>query len=196
MRLAIIIFLSVMITSCKQTAMSPSDYITWCKSEKSGISVRRTFDNIALQLQYTPLQYIKALKLVKGDSALDIPTSIDSSLFQFTLTLKSRVAEKNLLKLDTDQNGYFERINYFLQGAENDFLLVVGEHEYPCTLCHFEPNYGLAPQNTLLLTFSTSIRYNSEDIKLLFNDQVFGNGLIEIPIKGADVNTANNITIN
>lgn len=191
--LALLIFT---FSSCRQDSMSPTDYLAWCDSKKSGLKIERTFDNISLSLLYKPIQFNRAMQLFRGDTSSVNLSKEDSSLIQFNLTIKSQTAEKNVLKLETDQKGYFERVNYFLQNAENDFKLIVGNREYPCVMCHFEPNYGLAPQNTLLLTFATDKTRYDEDLTLIFNDQVFGNGIVEIKLNGSDIKAANSILIN
>ena len=184
---------------CERKALSPSEYISWCRDESNGLLIKRSFDNIDLILQYKSLQYTKSLAWLRGDTNSIVLTKEDSSLFQFNLRLTSKTLEKNLLKSHTTDDGYFERINYFLQNAENDFKLTVGNSVYKCVLCHLEPNYGLAPQNTILLTFAPSIKdthSSNEDLTFTYFDKLFNNGLIEIKLKGSDIKKAEAIKLN
>lgn len=187
------------LAGCGSETLKPSEYVSWCRNEKNGLLIKRSFDKIEFALQFKPLQFTKSLALLRGDTLTSIPTREDSTLLQFNLTLTSKTPEKNLLKSQTTAEGYFERINYLLQNAENDFKLTVGNSTYKCVLCHLEPNYGLAPQNTILLTFappSNDVYNSNEDIIFTYIDNLFDNGLIEVKLKASDIKKANEIQLN
>ena len=76
---------------------------------------------------------------------------------------------------------YNERLNYFLNLAQKDFIIQYGEQElYPIGYL-FETQYGLVPHETINLIFSLPNQEQeiTKPFQLKYIDHVFGNGIIK-----------------
>lgn len=93
----------------------------------------------------------------------------------------------DLLKSDFTQKKYSEAVKYMAFAIKKDFSVVTTSGDtINCLGVTFERNFKLAPFKRLLLNFNDIPE--SDNIKLIYQDRLFGNGLFkfnfrEIPIK-------------
>ncbi|MEE9363947.1 MAG: hypothetical protein V3U92_15205 [Cellulophaga sp.] len=95
--------------------------------------------------------------------------------------------EDDLLQGEYTKMDYESAVKYMAFGIEKDFSVIVSSGDtIPCAGITFERNFKLAPFKRLLLHFGNI--GPEENIQLVYNDKLFGNGILkfrfkEIPIK-------------
>ena len=151
----------------------------------AGWKSKTLFHNVK-QINYkatqVPIQYYIYKDNVNEDVA--VVDSIYNSLSQ------ERVIEfefqhdskDDLLKGDYTKRGYTEAVKYMSFQLQNDFEVITASGKrIMCSGVTFERNFKLAPFKRVLLHF-TGIPEN-ENIQLLYEDKLFGNGLFKYNFK-------------
>ncbi len=91
----------------------------------------------------------------------------------------SKSGEKDILiALSEDKADYQNKQFYLIESIQTDFALVRDGDTLSPINCQFENNYGAAPFVTLHLTFEKATTKKINSRTLLYNDQLFGSGLI------------------
>jgi len=145
------------------------------------------FPEIRYKATQVPLQYY----ILKNEGSNDL-TKVDS-IYQ---TVKNerviemefqQEREDDLLKSKYTNRGYEESVKYMSFYIERDFKAVTQSGDtVRCAGVTFERNFKVAPFKRVLLHFGNIPE--GEHIQLIYDDQLFGNGLIkfkftETPIK-------------
>lgn len=97
------------------------------------------------------------------------------------------VKEADLLLADYTNKTYEDAVKYMAFTIEKDFTVVTSSNDtIPCSGVNFERNFKIAPFKRVLLYFN-NINPN-ENIKLIYQDYLFGNGIIkfgltDVPLK-------------
>jgi len=134
-----------------------------------------------------PIKYYLLKNINEEDSA-----KIDSL---YNVNSKERIIEvefqhvdkKDLLEKGYTQKSYEDGVKYLSFQIENDFTVITSSNDtIKCSGAHFERNFKVAPFKRALLYFN-NVPPN-DNIKLIYQDQLFGNGIIkfnftETPLK-------------
>lgn len=172
------------------SSLAPVEYMAWVKDTANGLHVRKCYGEICYAVQYKPTSYV-ALQELKNP----MPTSaelqaaeaqyVDLEYFTLSLTIPSITGE--VLKVNVaDHNEYSQRLLYLNTVVQQDLALVVSSDTLPCVLHHFERGYDVSPACNLLLAFPKS-EENGKDKTLLFNDRMFGQRVVQLPISGTSL---------
>lgn len=177
-------------------------FFTNCKSDSKQINKNYKFYNLEQQgwkskrvnefvngINYTatevPLQYY----ILKNNQ--NHPEIVDSL---YTLYNKERVIEiefehskqKDLLKEEFTNRNYEDAVKYMAFTIKQDFAVVTSSNDtIKCSGVNFERNFKVAPFKRVLLYFNAISP--DDDIKLLYNDQLFGNGTIQFNFNEAPI---------
>ncbi len=186
---SIAIILTLSFTNCKPDTKNINKDYKFYNLQQQGWKSKRvnTFiEDINYTATEVPLQYY----ILKNNQ--DNPQIVDSL---YTLNNKERVVEiefehseqKDLLKQEFTNRNYEDAVKYMAFTIEQDFTVVTSSNDtIKCSGVNFERNFKVAPFKRVLLYFND---INPEDnIKLIYKDQLFGNGTMEfnfneIPIK-------------
>ncbi|WP_299883441.1 hypothetical protein [uncultured Lacinutrix sp.] len=182
-----LLFLASLLFSCNNTN-TVEDYKAF-NIQQQGWKSKRINQFIG-DINYTatevPLKYYLYKNLGKNSQKID---SI------YTANQKERVIEiefqhvdkKDLLLQDFTNKNYEESVKYMAFTIVKDFTVVTSSNDtIKCSGINFERNFKIAPFKRALLYFNN---INPDDtIKLIYQDQLFGNGIIkfnfkEIPLK-------------
>lgn len=189
MRLQIVLFVCIL-SGCGVQSLAPLEYAKWVEDEKNGLRIKRTCRELEFVLQYKPIDYILAQEVksnqVDAATATQRKQELANSI-QFNFVIRSLNPQQTPLQNSTDLNGYFNRITYFLSNGDQNFKIKIGNKILPCTLCHLEQNYGLAPENTLVLAFNHNDQNLNNELRqhglaFMYEDEVFDVGLLSIKI--------------
>lgn len=96
-------------------------------------------------------------------------------------------SQVDLLLKDYTNKTYDEAVKYMAFTISKDFIVVTSSNDtIQCSGVNFERNFKVAPFKRVLLYFNDIPP--SDNIKLIYQDQLFGNGIIkfdfnEIPLK-------------
>lgn len=181
-KLAFILFTGLFAFACNYN-VPPQEIITWVEQPDKGCKVKREMGEFTFILQYKPTDYIIAYELLNEAIQKGEVQSRKKELanyMHFNLTIQA--ISGNALKYGTDPNGYFDRINYFLEGANEDFYLVTQSDTFICGLAHLEQTYGLANESTVVLGFEVPSNNIKDDVFLVYDDRVFGVGTVKFKI--------------
>ncbi|AXT51735.1 hypothetical protein D1818_13110 [Aquimarina sp. BL5] len=150
-------------------------------------SISHFFPDMEYRATEVPIQYYILKK--EGDNDLEKVDSIyqklkDERVIEVEFQHNK---EDDLLKSVYTNRNYEESVKYMSFNIKEDFNVVttVGD-TIACSGVTFERNFKVAPFKRLLLHFGNISE--KESIQLIYDDQLFGNGLIkskftEIPIK-------------
>ena len=139
--------------------------------------VNQFINDINYTATEVPIQYY----LLKNN--IDDLNKVDS-LFQINAYERivevefQHIDEVDLLLEDYTNKSYEDAVKYMAFTIEKDFTVVTSTNDtIPCSGVNFERNFKLAPFKRVLLYFS-NINPNTP-IKLVYQDHLFGNGIIK-----------------
>lgn len=147
------------------------------------MSISQNVSNISYTATLVPIQYY----MVKNEG-LENPSRIDSMyqahkterIIEMEFRHKSR---DDLLKSQYSNLDYESAVKYMAFSMEKDFMAVTRSGDsINCSGVTFERNFKLAPFKRLLLHFG-NIPEN-EQLQLVYQDELFGNGIIKFKFKG------------
>ncbi|MCK8482231.1 hypothetical protein [Psychroserpens algicola] len=181
----------LLFTSCKNEEKSriKEDYKFFNLSQQDWKSkqINQFINDINYTATEVPLQYY----ILKNTSEQDLG-KLDSI---YTANSKERIieiefqhaAKVDLLLEEYTQKSYEDAVKYMSFQIEKDFTVITSSNDtIKCSGALFERNFKVAPFKRALLYFNN---INPDDtIKLIYQDQLFGNGTIkfnfsETPIK-------------
>ena len=189
---SLLLLVITMFFSCQKAQKTPStileeklfnlEQIGW-KSK----TISHFINNMSYKATMVPLQYY----ILKNEGDIDLK-KVDSIYQSMS---KERVLEiafeheekDDLLKERYTNKSYEASVKYMAFGLKDDFRAITASGDtINCSGVTFERNFKLAPFKRILLFFSDIPE--EEHIKLLYNDQLFGNGpmtfnFTETPIK-------------
>jgi hypothetical protein len=168
-----------------QTASSstlvPVDYVSWMRNPENGIRKEKQIEEIIYSVQYKTPDYIACIEADNKDSISPAKVTDDGTetihYFDFKMTLENYEGEFLKHKLNSPAQ-YDSRVKYLAFGIEKDISLVEGGDTIPCTICHFERAYDVAPEATLLLGFVSKKKYLKKK-EFIFHDKLFGKGIVK-----------------
>ncbi|WP_353780251.1 hypothetical protein [Winogradskyella sp. 3972H.M.0a.05] len=176
--------------SCKKdiTDYKSEDY-KFYNFQQQGWKSKRITQSIG-QLNYSatevPIQYYILKSLNNVPEQVDSLASVNSH--ERIVEIEFQHEEKSdLLQEEFTSKNYEESVKYMSFEITEDFSVVTSSNDtIKCSGVHFERNFKVAPFKRLLLYFN-DINPN-DNIKLIYHDQLFGNGVIkfdfqETPLK-------------
>lgn len=181
----------VLLTSCGKETLAPKEYVKWVEDESNGLRITKQLDNFTFRLQYKPAAYmaIKQTRNTAGKAELKKEIESFGEMQYYNLTIKAASGEELLSEGIGAEEEYYQRLQYYTSMVQDDITLIQGKDTLPCALAHFERNYGLSPENTLVLAFETPKQTNNTiaDRTIVYNDQVLQTGPIQFLISGKDL---------
>lgn len=148
-------------------------------------SVSRSFKSISYKATEVPLAYY----LLKNASGENIDSLLrarkEERVIEFDF---SQLDRKDLLDKRFTHRDYKESVSYMAFTIKKDFsIITINNDTINCSGVLFERNYKLAPFKRLLLYFD-GVPVDS-GIKLLYDDQLFGNGLMKFNLSMSKIET-------
>lgn len=116
----------------------------------------------------------------------------------FNLELSIDGFNEELMHYRPDPSGseaaYEERVSYYSFGMQKDISIVVGEKDtIPCTMYHYERNYGVSPNNRFMLGFEASALKNAV---LVYDNPYLPTGPVKFALSEQDLSSHPQIKIN
>ena len=145
-------------------------------------SISHIFSDISYKATEVPLQYY----ILKSEGNMDL-NKVDS-IYQSLKTERvveiefQQEKEDDLLKPKYTNRDYEASVKYMAFYIKRDFSMVTQKQDtIPCSGVTFERNFKVAPFKRLLLHFGNIPE--GENTQLVYNDELFGNGLIKFSFK-------------
>jgi len=150
-------------------------------------STTHFIQGIAYKATEVPLQYY-ILRNQEDINAEEIEKIYETHDDERVIEVEfEHASEDDLLKEEYTNSSYKSAVEYLAFDIQQDFKIVADQKDtIACAGVVFERNYQLAPYKRVLLHFG-GVPADS-DVQLIYNDQLFGNGLIkfkfnELPVK-------------
>lgn len=179
---------SFIILSCNNSVLK-DDYTNWIEDQDNGLLKTKEISDFNYVIQYKPVEYI--LEKKQKDSLLK---SDFDNLHYIDLELSHKKFPE-YLKIDLQNNEeYYHRLKYYSFEIQNDVNLIDGKDTLKCVFSHFERTYGITPYVKIVMAFE---KQNETSSHLIFSyhDQIFDNGIINIPINEKALKEASKIKI-
>jgi hypothetical protein len=164
----------VLLQSCGQPQLEPSEYRTAVMNPENGLRARKTTQRFVLTLQFLPPKFL-ALREKKrngkeSSSSIDSLASHYEDFYHFVLSIKP----KNSDGIRGKSKGTFppKLENYLKFKMKNDLSLALGNDTFQCAGYHLERGSGLSSEKRIMVNFpkrnTKKIKY---DKKLLINSK-------------------------
>lgn len=191
-RLTTLLFIifSLMIMSCSNSTLSPSEYVKYVADESNGLVKTKNIGEVNVKVQYKPIPYVIANELRTNDIDKDEFEKREkelSSMQYYNLTLDITDA-RNILNYNvSNQSHQQERIHYLSFGMQQDIRLMENGKELPCVLYHFERTYDISKERTFLVAFNQEESTKNATKTFILDSSVLGIGTIKIQFNGKDI---------
>lgn len=183
-KIVVLCFSCFVIFSCSKQKLNSVEYMQYIENESNGLKVIKTIEEISYTVQFKPVEYV----LLKENKSVDSKKEDIDGMQYYTLSFSLKKSDKDILRYDLrDQNEYYERVNYFSFGLQRDVYLVEGKDTLECNLFNYVRSYGLSPRADFILGFDKADEKTIHDKLIVFEDKVFGGGIIKLKISEADI---------
>jgi len=183
-----IFFYSIISFSCSLNSLSPDDYLKWMAEHRMQLSASQRQGDVTATLIYLPADWLSI-----NEAGAQHPEQIAGAqkeyveLEYYRLRLAASSGQGDILQLEASStDDYYQRVEYFSFGLQNDLRLLVGPDTLSCRLFHFERNYGAAPYMDFMLGFDQQ-EGKGFDRTLIFYDRVYSNNTIQLTIPIKDI---------
>jgi hypothetical protein len=140
--------------------------------------------------EYIPAEY-NAIKYLRPDietSGLRDAVNASLGFLYFKVSVKSTDPENPVMDPTVlDAKEYNGRIQYFNAFAQNNFKVLYGKDTLKCTQYVFENPYNLVTDVRLMLAFRIPDPQPARDVQLVYNDELFNNGLVKFYFDRTDI---------
>ena len=193
--LSILLFLLVGCTNPQRpTITSVSEYQAFYKNESQELVKHQKSKGLHYSCSYLPHE-ILIFKRNKSISEAELQAELSKYnpldwVFDYTVELDTD-KPTDILKYDIENiDDYRYRIQQLSSNGEQFFYLEIdGKDKLPCKQVVFDRSYGLSNKLSLRLFFRVNQETASKQIKCIFNDEIFGGGIIKNDITDQLMNT-------
>ena len=179
--LIISVFLSFVWVNKGRKKLTQEEYINQIENSEI-LNLEKKIDDIKYQCFLMPPNY-NAIKQLKSDLDTNIINNAiknSEGFVFFKFTIKSTNSDNTIMdpsKIDSKE--YNKRIQYFNAFAQNNFKLLADQDTLNCVQYLFENPYNLTSDVKILGAFKLKQKYESTDLQIIYNDQLFNQGLIK-----------------
>lgn len=201
----VLVLFSIYLGSCTgKGSIGPQDYIGWIGDPENGLIVEKEIGELVYKAKYCPYDY-EILRTMKNSgeeiNSDTYHTKLSSGVGsqKFVIEIKNANEEGDVLASGAKSDDeYRQRIVYLSYNVGNDIILIDGPDTLLCKLAQFEQMYKSAPYVRINAVFEMpteqasqfqlGLRPESNDKTLIFNDVVWGNGIVKLRISADDLN--------
>lgn len=171
------------VLSCNSHVLDRQDYVRYLQEEENGSIHKVTLGELTYTFQFRPYDLIALQENKNLDKTKQAERTKElEGTLNFVLKIKTNKSDLPPLKYNISSIAeYNARLSYFSTAAQKDFSIKYGDQVLIPTAYAFETNYGLTPEDAIVLQFTLpnhemQLRY---DIQLCYTDRVFQNGIIK-----------------
>ncbi len=190
----------LLLNSFKQASLEPKDYVKWLTDAGNGLIETKEIGAYKFSLFYKPAAYQALMECEDYNFQAD---SVNKTIKQlegmdyYTFRIESKVTNELANAGTASQDQYSAKLQYFAGEMQNDISLVDGKDTLPCSLFHYERNFGVSAHNNFILVFETGPQNKAANNKtLVFNDRVLGIGPLNLSIKGKNIDHIPQLKLN
>jgi hypothetical protein len=170
-------------TGCGKRQLNAADYLHYVQEDKNHLKKEVKMQDMEFDIQYKPYDYIVLLES-RNDPAYDREKRMKqlAGTAWFNISFHKTNTEISALKEGaTSLDDYDQRLNYFLNYASKDIVLVYGGDTLKPVSYLFENNYNVGPVETMVVGFVFPGKDPAplKDMQISYYDRLFHNGIIK-----------------
>lgn len=188
------------VTSCRHPqTLGPTDYIRYVENVENGY--RKTIETRSLKytIQLGTSEFMAIKEARGGNGELDLH-ALETRLkelhgytfFILKMARKNQTGSTDGTYMATPSEAE-SMVMYYEQEASKDLHLKVNDHLESPAVYHFENNYGLSPENTIVAGFNVPC---DKDLELIFNDRYANEPLVKCVFSKESLSQLPNLKIN
>ena len=196
-KIAVFVFV-VMLGSCTKDNVTVPELKAYLTDEKNGLTKTISKEGVTVEVTYRPTDLVWANELVKTkDKELqnEIQKTYDSLIyFVFNFSRNGSEIENRYV---SDPAKFTNVINYLSYDIDQDLYIVVGKDTTQALDVVFSRSFGGANATNLMAVFGgTDLTNTNKDLKVLFNDTMFGLGSNQFEFKINDIKNTPSLMLN
>lgn len=172
----LIVLFGMLIIGCTKSNLSPKEMIKWIENKENGLIKEETIDGAKYTVSLHPSQYMKARAIIENDSFM-LANCNDQNC---SVVVKMEPTDKHTQFLTlgaTNKQEPFGRINYYLNGIQNDIKVVNGEDTLKVENLVYERLYNVSPSQLILFGFKA--KDINQPIKVIIEDRAINTGKMQ-----------------
>ncbi|TNE81423.1 MAG: hypothetical protein EP332_04695 [Bacteroidetes bacterium] len=186
-----ILLLGLVLMGCGK--IKPQDFVNQVNDPKGNFCSLHEFENqnIMLSTVFKPAEFNALMGLESEQDYEDqfkLALNEQESSLRFDFRIACLDPSYDIIKDTLPPDLYIERIEYLTAKMAGDFSLVMGKDTIVPNFFHYERTYNMTPFNNFLLGFDLPRSKVHDNIRILYDDKLFGLGRIEFDF---DKNTIN-----
>lgn len=182
--------LFALLCACRSD-LKPTNYIKYISDKKNGLKKVITINSWEYTIQYKPHDYIVYMEEKGQHEAAYMKKRLSDlkGTVWFNISFRRVDNSESPLRYGVvSLDEYNRRLDYYLNQAVINISLVYGTDVLKPNTYLFEPNYNLAPQETIVVSFLLLDNdAPKKDMQLVYDDVVFQNGIIKTTFKKTDL---------
>lgn len=186
--------LLVLFSRCNKS-VTPGELAVWVKAPENGMVQEKSLGNFTYTVMYKPASYV-ALQSLAGEQGVNKARYEEElkavgSMLYFTFQVAHADAQDAFMADVENEQEYGARVSYFMNDAQQDFMLVNGTDTLPCTLYHYERDYGISNKESISLGFDPGNK-PVKNLQFIYNDQQLGTGPVKVTYTEAQLHAIPN----
>lgn len=190
-RLFFYLFIGIIFIGCVKQSMTIDEYKSYYKDNRVDLKRERKLEYLAFKAEYLPAEALTlyALKDTNYDDFESKRKDFDSSIY-FKFQIEAIDENVSLRKLIQNKENLSRMNSYLASEILKDFQLVVEGESVPCSIVNVESDLAIQNNIVLLMSFERPKHKSKikEDLILIYEDNIFQNGIIKFQF---DSNTIN-----
>lgn len=157
------------------------EYRAWFAKSKNGFSIARKVGGIEYAVQYQPAALVAAAEI--AENAADAEHLIKSYGNTYNFVIQLRPLDQSAWERGFSPAALSDLKSTLAHNLQVAFLLETGHEQLKPVIYHYEGPTGPNPSHRFVLGFPNEKALNPEQLTLLFNDALFGGGLLHFALK-------------
>ncbi len=172
----LVLGLSLLFIGCSKSNLSPKEMITWLEDKENGLIKQEIIDGAKYTVTLHPSQYLEARAIIENDSFM--LANCNDQNCSIIVKMEPTDNQTQFLKLGVVQKEEpFGRINYYMNGFQNDIKILNGDDTLTVENLIYERLYNVSPAQLILFGFKVKNFNNS--IKVIFEDRAINTGKMQ-----------------
>lgn len=166
--------------SCSQT-VTISEFQAWFSDPENGYIKMQEINPLQFKATYRPTELLIAYEMERDPNASlkDLQTHYQGS-YHFLLEIgwNSNHQEESspIFQFSNGYEEYTTKVKEYAFNMGEYLRLITGSDTLVPAITHFEQGYELAKSQTIIIAFDKPKGENSDKLRLIFDDKVFGTG--------------------
>jgi hypothetical protein len=184
--------------SCKPKEVGSKLYVKYMNDTDNGLLKTKEISGIAFDLLYNTPE-LMAIRDAGDESKIDLSKLIKEyeGLYYFNLRVRSAEQGEHILtELKKSREEILGMDSYMNFDMQHDFYLIDGADTCKCVLYTMDKTYGLSKDLNFSLAFDKKMQDSESEKILVYDDKIFGCGIVRFSISGKDISSIPKLKLN